>query len=62
MTFEFKLMKICPSCGAIYKPGEPMPVTARPWIDEDELLGYIFECVCHSTLMVKEVQNKIIII
>jgi hypothetical protein len=41
-----KIHKVC-SCGLVHTE---IPKTARPWIDDGQLIGHVWECKCKSTL------------
>jgi hypothetical protein len=41
-----KISKVC-SCGKIHLE---IPETARKWIEDDVLIGHVWECECKSTL------------
>ncbi len=52
MTSEIKPPgKLC-GCGRLWTKLPPL----SPWIDEGKLIGYTFNCSCHSTLFV--IQNS----
>lgn len=40
-----KVNKIC-SCGKLHPT---IPMDAREWVDEGVLIGFVWECECHSS-------------
>lgn len=49
-----KINKIC-SCGETFNQ---VPETCRAWIDEGQLIGWVWECSCKSTLFVPSYSLK----
>jgi hypothetical protein len=55
---ELKLIKICQCCG---KAHTHLPLKYKVWVDDEMeeaglqpfIIGYHFDCVCHSSLYVK---------
>ncbi len=45
------VFKTC-ACGKVYPF---IPSNARPWIEDQILIGWFWECVCKSTLFKKSV-------
>lgn len=49
-----QINKVC-SCGRVY---EQIPETHKAWIDEGQLIGWVWNCSCDSTLFVPSFNLK----
>lgn len=45
------------SCSVCMRRYQMIPLNAQPWIDES-LIGFIWQCSCNNTIMVKLVVYK----
>lgn len=55
LTKSYKIYKVCNNCHVAHLS---IPETSREWIDEGELIGFMWECQCKSTMFVPTLDMK----
>ncbi len=55
---KFKEAKKCANCGAQYVAKDLIPDSIRPWVIGGHIVGYVFECKCNGSMLVKDADEN----